>query len=80
MGHVAEIVRKEIARLFAQSPGDTDEILNVQAALICFQPGQLRRRDPCAPRHVSLAASLSFPKLPQNASIHDNLPCIWLAN
>ena len=70
MADVAEIVRQQVARLFAESFGDADEIHDVQPALIRFQPGQLRRRDPDAPRDVGLAASLRFAQVPENSTIH----------
>jgi hypothetical protein len=37
MADVAEVVRKEIARFFAESFGDADEILEVQPALTRLQ-------------------------------------------
>src|SRR5438045_2050127 len=55
---VTEVIRQKVARLFAELLGDADEVLDIQPALIRFQPRQLRRRDPDAPRHFGLSARL----------------------
>ena len=70
MTDLPEVVRKEIARLFAESFGDADEVLDIQPALIRFQPGQLRGRDPHAPGHFGLASPLRFAELSEDLAIH----------
>lgn len=80
MADVAEVVWKEIARLFAESFGDADEILEVQPALIGFQPGQLRRGDPHAPGYFGLAACLRFTEVSEDSTIHDSVLYTRLAN
>src|ERR1043166_2757751 len=50
MGDVAEIVREEMARPFAERFGDLDEVLEVQPALTRLEPRQMRRRDSDVPR------------------------------
>ena len=79
MADVTEIVREEIARLLAESFGDADEILDVQPALIRFQPRELRRGDPHAPGHLGLEAAFRFAELPEDSTVHTDRPCTRLA-
>src|SRR5207248_2403704 len=63
---LADIIRKEIARLLAEGLGDLDEILDIEPALIRFQPGELSGGDPHASCNIGLSASLGFAELPEN--------------
>ena len=80
MSDVAEVIRKKIARLFAESGDDGGEILDVQTALIRFQPGELRRGNPDAPRYVRLGTSLRFAELPEDSTVHGEISCTNIAN
>lgn len=40
---VAEVIGEEIARFFAEGFSDADEVLDIEAALIRFEPCELRR-------------------------------------
>src|SRR5438105_9175924 len=70
MADLAEVVREEIAGLFAERFGDADEVLDVQTALIRLQPGQLRRRDLYAPGDLRLEPAFRFPELPEDSTVH----------
>src|ERR1700724_1436657 len=80
MSDVTQVVGKEIARLFTERFGDPDEVLEVQAALIRFQPGQLRGGDPYTSRDRGLTAASRFTKLPEDSTVQDVLGNLEIAS
>ncbi|HEX7421468.1 MAG TPA: hypothetical protein VF505_16375 [Thermoanaerobaculia bacterium] len=70
MADVTEVIWKQIARLFAKSLGDSNEVFNIEPALIRFQSREVRRRDPDTPGHVGLAARFRFAELPEDPTVH----------
>ena len=71
MADGSNIIRKEIAGLLSQRFGDADEIIDVQPALFCLQSRQVGGRNGDGSGHVRLAAPLRFPKMPEDAAIHE---------
>src|ERR1051325_1165555 len=80
MPDLSEVVRQEIARLLAEGLGDVDEVLDIEPALVGFQPGELRRGDSHASGQLGLGASLRFAELPEKSAVHGNWRCTRLAN
>ena len=80
MADLAEVVREEIAGLFAERFGDADEVLDVKTALIRLQPGELRRRNLHASGDLGLQAALRFAELPEDATVHAGGACTPLAS
>src|ERR1043166_544530 len=68
MAEVAEVIRQEIARLFAECFSDLDEVLEIQPALTRFEASQVRRRHRDTPGDAGLAAGLRFPEPPEDLS------------
>lgn len=60
-----------------ESLGDAEQSLDVQAALIRFQPGELGRGDPDARRTIGLAMYLRRGALPEDG--HHGVRCTDLA-
>ena len=74
MADLAQVVGKKISRLFAECLDQFDEVLEVEAALIRFQPCKLSRGDSNTPRHFGLASPFPLPELPENSSVHSLNP------
>ena len=73
------VIRKEIAGFLSQRFRDVDEILDVQPALFRLQSGEVCGRDGDRSRHIRLAATPGFPKMPEDAAIHEVNDCTTLA-
>ena len=81
--HMADgtyVIRKEIARFLSELLDDFDEILEVQPALFRLQSSEMCGRNGDSSRDVGLAATLGFPKMPEDAAVHASDDCTTLAN
>lgn len=74
MANPTQIVGKKISRLFAKGFDQLDEVLEIETALVRFQPRKLRRGDSNASRHFGLASPFHLPELPENSSVHSLYP------
>jgi len=74
MADIADVVGEQIARLLAEGLGDADKILEIQAALILLQPGQMCGRDSYTPGDVGLGSAFRFAKLSEDSTVHESIP------
>ena len=75
VAHRPHIVWKQIAWFLTKRFGDAHEILDIQPALPCLQPGEVGWRDRHGFRYFSLAPPLRLAEMPEDAPIHDFLGC-----